>query len=97
MLYIRTQQGHQYHVNEKGEIIRLDMPGFKPSGGWLFLGLQHVKKNWFIPLSQLTPAMLQSLRPQLLYKNGKPQWTARDRDHGTMREWGDGVAAIQFI
>jgi hypothetical protein len=104
MLYIRTQSGAQYHVNEKAEIIRLDMPGFQPSGQWLMRGLRHVKKTSLrIPFNEITRERLKEMDPtlyatgQFLYKNGKPQWTVDDYDHGTLRTWGDGVKIIQFI
>ena len=103
MLYIRTQSGQQYHVNEKGEIIRLDCR-FGPSSTWTMRGLRHVRKtNLFISFTEITPKLLHEMDPtlyatgQFLYKNGKPQWTIDDLDHGTRRTWGDGVQIIHFI
>jgi hypothetical protein len=32
----------------------------------------------------------------LLYKNGSPQYTIVDLDHGTRRYWGDGVISLYF-
>ena len=87
MLQISTPYGDHYDVTDAGEIVRLDIPGFKPSGQWLFLGLQHVKRNEFIPFHAITADSLKNLT--LLYKNGKPQYTVRDKDHGTTRIWGN--------
>lgn len=83
-LQIRTPHGNEYHVTEKGEIT---YPDSQPSGEWLMLGIEHVKRSEFIPLAQLTQEKLDSI--ELLYKNGNPQWTVRDRDHGTVRTWGN--------
>lgn len=64
--------------------------GSNPSGDWLMLGIKHVKRNSFIPLTRITPELLETMdhANMLFYKNGKCQWTVRDRDHGTVREWG---------
>ena len=99
MLNIKTPYGDCYKVNEKGEIIRLDQKDFKPSGQWIFRGLRHVKRtSEFIPFSSITPQLLQEIT--LLYKNGKPQYTVEDLDHGTRRTWGNtayhGVKSIYF-
>lgn len=70
----------------------------KPSGQWKLLGLEHVKRNEFIPFDALTPSLVESL--ELAYKNGNPQYTVRDLDHGTRRTWGNtkyhGVRNIRF-
>lgn len=96
MLYIRTKYGDEYHVTEpEGNIIRLDQPGFKPSGDWKLLGIQHVLRSQFIPLNQLTDRTLLCL--PLRYKNGNPQYTVRDLDHGSTRVWGHGIVAIQRL
>jgi len=92
---IATRRGDYYDIHDNGNIQRLDIPGFKPSGQWKFLGLHHVKRNEFIPFESMTPERVKGLT--LLYKNGKPQYTVMDLDHGTRRIWGNtGVRAIWF-
>lgn len=99
MMQITTPHGNRYLVNRSnGNITRTDIPGFKPSGQWRMLGIQHVKRGEFIPLSLLTPARVKKLT--LLYKNGHPQYTVRDWDHGSVRTWGNthyhGIRSITF-
>ena len=113
MLNIRTSYGahykvneagdiirmDHYKVNEAGDIIRMDQKDFKPSGDWKFLGLRHVKATSnFLRFDQLTPEVIA--RIPLKYKNGFPQWTIEDLDHGTRRTWGNthvhGISEIWF-
>ena len=97
MLNISTPYGNHYKVTEKGEIVRTDM-SFEPSGQWLMQGLSHVKRNYFIPFNLLTPEFLEGLT--ILWKTANPQWTVRDLDHGSTREWGNtkwhGIKNIWF-
>jgi len=94
---LTTPYGAVYYIHDNGNIERDDMPG-KPSGQWTMLGLKHVALQQFIPFKDLE-AKLPELT--LKYKNGKPQYTVRDLDHGTMREWGNtkyhGVASISLL
>ena len=84
MLVITTKYGNQYFIDQKGQIT---YPGYNtPSGKWLLLGLDHVKKNYFIPFTDLWN---KNFPEPLLYKNGNPQWTIRDLDHGSIRVWGN--------
>lgn len=98
MMRIMTPHGNTFLIRKNGDIVRTDIPGFKPSGKWKMLGIQHVKMNIFIPLKLLTPARVRKLT--LLYKNGNPQYTVRDLDHGTTRSWGNtrvhGIRSITF-
>lgn len=98
MLNILTPYGNHYKVDSNGNIIRTDIKGFKPSKQWKFMGLSHVKRPDFIPLSSLTPKFFDGFNT--CWKNGNPQWTVRDWDHGTIREWGNtkyhGVERIWF-
>jgi hypothetical protein len=106
-LYLRTPHGDQYHIHENGDIQRLDQhpsdqPWLNASGQWKLLGVQHVKRNEFIPLASLLTALPDELNgSSLRYKNGKPQWTVRDLDHGTTRVWGNttyhGIAELRRI
>ena len=98
-LYIRTPYGNEYHVLENGNIQRLD--GMHVANdGWRILGIQHVRRNEFIPLSTLLHTQILGAIPRL-YKNGKPQWTVVDMDHGTKRVWGNtqyhGIAVISHV
>jgi len=95
-LYICTNYGNAYHILENGNIIRLDQKDFKPSGQWQLRGICHIKKNWFISLADLFNGAFTGL--ELLYKNGKPQFTVADYDHGSNRIWGNsGVHGIKTI
>jgi len=98
VLNIDTPYGDHYKVDSNGNIIRMDMPDFKPSGEWRMLGITHVKRNYTIPLNCITPQLLKGLI--LLWKNGKPQWTILDYDHGTKRVWGNtkyhGIKRLYF-
>jgi hypothetical protein len=100
-MYIKTPYGDSYRIHENGDIQRLDQrPVNKPfhaSGQWKMLGIQHVKKSLFIPLESVFTTPPKELR----YKNGNPQWTVRDLDHGTERVWGNtkhhGIAEIRIL
>lgn len=95
-LEITTPRGDRYIIHANGDIERTDLAGFKPSGQWRLVALSHVKRREIVPL----PMLLAGKFPApLLYKNGTPQWTVRDYDHGTIREWGNtryhGVKSIR--
>jgi len=99
ILDIRTPHGGSYRVREDGAISRRmdDGTWLAPSGQWTLRGIRHVKRTTeFIPFARLTERRLATLEPR--FKNGKPQWTVCDRDHGTDREWGNtshhGIAWI---
>lgn len=98
VLRIITPYGDRYNILENGNIVRLDIKDFEPSGEWKLLGLRHVNRNEFIPLAKITPELLKSL--PILYKNGNPQWTIIDYDHGSKRMWGNtkvnGIKEIYF-
>jgi hypothetical protein len=51
VLRLATPHGDYYDITESGNIVRLDIPGFSPSGQWKFLGLSHVRRSEFIPFS----------------------------------------------
>ncbi len=87
-LKLLTAYGDRYIIHENGDIERTDMD-HKPSGQWKLLGIQHVKSSRYIPLSDLWAINLNAFG--WLYKNGHPQWTVRDLDHGTTRVWGNTV------
>lgn len=85
-LVIETPYGRTYRVNAQGQLIRTDME-FTPSDSWRFLGIKHVKRNEYHVFAELTQSKIDSL--DMTYKNGNPQYTVCDMDHGTKREWGN--------
>ena len=95
ILNIQTPSGKRYHVNYKREIYKV---GDTPSGGWLLLGFSHVKRSDVIPFKFITPELLKGFI--FCWKNGNPQWTVQDLDHGTVRQWGNtkyhGIAKAWF-
>ncbi|MGD2072131.1 MAG: hypothetical protein PVG65_01410 [Candidatus Thorarchaeota archaeon] len=98
MLNILTPYGDHYKVDKNGNIIRMDIKGFEASDTWKLLGVEHVKRNEFISFNEITPEFLKNFNP--CWKNGNPQWTARDLDHGTVRIWGNtkyhGIKKLWF-
>lgn len=92
MLNISTVED-RYKVNPRGQIIRINLMKFEPSDDWIMLGIDHVKRNQFIPFSKLTPENIKDFKT---WKNGKPQWTVRDLDYGTIRGWGGGIKRMYF-
>jgi hypothetical protein len=98
---IFTPYGDCYAVNELGQICKPSNIGtyYGFSDGWKIQGIEHVKMNWFIPFNKLTKEIVKDL--PLKYKNGNPQFTVRDLDHGTTRTWGNtkyhAIADIHFI
>lgn len=98
LLKIHTPNRDTYNIYDNGDIQRTDMQ-HTPSGQWKLQGIEHVKQSWFIPLSQLNELSVSRLN--LLFKNGNPQFTVRDLDHGTTRVWGNtkyhGIKRIEFV
>lgn len=68
-------------------LVDLETGSINGSENWLFIGFQHVKRSKIISRSAITPELLGDM--QWCYKNGNPQWTVKDRDHGTRRTWGN--------
>lgn len=97
-LFLSTPYGDKYYVHANGDIERTDIHGFETSGNWKLLGIEHVKSSKFIPLSEL---LADGIPAQLSWKNGNPQWTVRDLDHGTTRTWGNtkyhGIRSLSKI
>lgn len=95
-LILSTPRGNYYQIDPATGNITQEGQSF--SNQWKMLGIKHVSKNLFIPLAKLTPEFLKTL--PLRYKNGNPQWTVRDLDHGTAREWGNtkyhGIAHLYY-
>src|SRR3954470_10686195 len=99
VLRIATKYGEYYDITESGNIIRLDQPGFKPSGQWKLRGIVEARYGRMIARFQ-GMAIFDWLdeKPELLFKNGNPRYTIADFDHGTNRTWGNikshGIAGI---
>lgn len=83
---ITKPTGDKYETDAKGNFIRSPNGLHRRQGDWVMLGLDHVKRCEFVPFIQI-PERLPTL--DLLYKNGNPQWTVRDLDHGSTRVWGN--------
>jgi hypothetical protein len=90
MLHILTPNGKHYKVDKDYNIIRTDIKGFKASGQWKLLGIASVRSMRMVVLAGEIRSWLKR-KPSLLYKNGHPQYTIVDYDHGTNRVWGNTV------
>ena len=93
--YILYTSRERYTVNADGTIGR---PGKgSPSGQWKALAL--VRRNNFGHVVEIVPfdrwGELADGGRDMRHKNGKPIWRLRDLDHGTLREWGDGVTHLR--
>lgn len=94
MLVITTPMYKTYYVDSDGCITydmqyttRSPLVRMKPSDQWKMVGVRHVRKNIFIPLAELTAEKIASI--EWRYKNGNPQFTVEDLDHGYRRTWGN--------
>src|ERR1700676_128102 len=85
-----------YRVNDKGEISRSCL-GWKFSGQWKALAL--VRRCNFGTLETIPFAAWRNRLAdiQWTFKNGKPRYTIRDLDHGTVREWGEMVYRVRLM
>ena len=95
---LRTRYGDRYYIHSNGNIERTDMK-FAPSGQWKVIGIQHVKDSRYVPFDRLSDFLASN--PTMTYKNGNPQWTVRDFDHGSTRVWGNtkyhGISSIRVV
>ena len=88
-LIIYTPYGNRYTVrlsdgditHSNGNLLNLG------NHDWQFKGFSHVKRNQVIHLGdiQRNPDLLKSI--EWKFKNGHPQYTVIDLDHGTYRKW----------
>lgn len=91
---ISTQSGRYYEINERSQILRLDVP-FTPSDNWTCVGFREI-----LPFNNrgpiITPARLleRSENGWTRFKNGNGRFVLVDYDHGTIREWGDRIISI---
>jgi hypothetical protein len=104
MIQITTKYGSRYNVNDKGEIIRLDQPEFKPSRQWLMRGIRSTsKQSQYIDFAELNSRekVQELMDGDMLNARRHPKWTVCDFDHGTQRVWGNteyhGINYIQFL
>ena len=94
MLGIHGGQGEYYSVDAQGRIGRPEI-NMAPSGQWIALAL--VRRCNFgvvetIPFEHWAARLETTIK--WAYKNGKPRYTLRDLDHGTVREWGQMVRCV---
>jgi hypothetical protein len=87
-----TSYNQKYSVDmETGFITHVN--GFsqppRASREWLFVAFRHVRRNETIRLADIrtNPEILKDIT--WTFKNGFPQWTVLDKDHGTTRLWGN--------
>jgi hypothetical protein len=91
-LYGQHLRSNDYLINNKGCICKREHIGtpYDFSGSWKLLGIEHVKRNHFISFEVLKTWTVEQFETfEWRYKNGNPQWTVRDLDHGTTRTWGN--------
>jgi hypothetical protein len=85
MKYSIYHRGEFSDINEKGEITRAQSP--IPSGQWLIVGVStHWNSRHFTPWVEVKAR---------LDKGETVEGYVFDRDHGTLRQWGNGKARIQ--
>lgn len=87
------------YYSSKHEEIDLETGFINGSSNWLFLGLSHKRNNYFIPRTEITKEKIGQMNDngEMYYKNGKCQYTVRDSDYGTIREWGSPEVSAIFI
>jgi hypothetical protein len=97
-LEISTPYLNHYIVNQQGLITQYKGQKIPPqfSSGWRLLGLCRVDSPFhtIFTLDELFTMNLETI--QWKYKNGKPQYTVADLDHGTIRVWGN-ISLIRKI
>jgi hypothetical protein len=100
IIKLSTPYGDHYNIDLANGNIWQDRDEIEPSGQWKFAGFAHVKRNTFISLEKIQrdPALLSHIKT---WKNGNPQWTVADIDHGTSRIWGNtkhhGVLSVYLV
>ncbi len=84
-----------YRVSPFGHISRECM-GWRYSGSWTLRGIV-MRDNFGNVRDRIMFPELRTFiagRPILTHKNGKPFWFVMDMDHGTPREWGNGITRL---
>jgi hypothetical protein len=85
--YIVTgKQMPMFIDGQTGDITRLDMAGFTPSGEWK-VGLIFEPKggHWGLPIGEGVEGLRRLIGQPMRYKNGSPRYYLGDIDHGTRR------------
>ena len=87
-----------FRVSPFGYITR-EACGWRYSGQWTMRGLARIDNFGNVaervPFAELA-AFIRS-GPALTHANGKPRWHVQDVDHGTPRQWGDGITSIRIM
>ena len=98
--YMLQLRHETYTVTDDGRIGRPEI-GMAPSGQWTFLGLvgrNNFGVRQYLPWAQVKERLTNGPAIDWLFKNGKPRYTGRDNDHGTIREWcGLGTSGVVRI
>ena len=90
--YGQYNSSQDYIVRKNGDICKREniKTAYTFSGKWKLLGIEHVKRNHFISFEAIKSWTKEQFETfEWCYKNGNPQWTVRDLDHGTTRTWGN--------
>lgn len=98
-IYTNGYSTSDYTVNlENGNIIQSSRlrDGGTFSNQWKLQGFSHVRRNEFISLARIRDDSSVLERMIWRFKNGKGQYTVRDLDHGTTRQWGERVLGVYF-
>ena len=99
--YIRTKYGNAYFIHTDGAIERCDKQNY-PSTSWMFKALMSVRGTTVATMETLADWYRLNEHADkdfMFYKNGKPKFTVKDCDHGTIRVWGNtdyhGIADLR--
>lgn len=101
--YLRTKYGDAYYIHTDGAIERCDKQNH-PSTSWMFKALMSVRGTTVATMDTLMDWYRDNEHADkdfMFYKNGKPKFTVKDCDHGTVRVWGNtdyhGIADLRPI
>ncbi len=100
---LAVQRGNEtYHVDELTGNISRPAIGMKASGQWYIVEFVRLNNLGNIvdrmPVGVFAEYLRKSRLPgSLSYKNGKPKWTVLDVDHGTVRQWGNGIRNAYIV
>ena len=97
MATIRTDSETYLVDDATGQITRAAC-GWRFSGDWLCVGFERYTnfghRAEFVPFESLRDGL--NTLGEMTFKSGKPRWHVVDRDHGSLRVWGEGARAIHF-
>lgn len=103
--YIIQRDREAYVVRKSDGAITRAACNWEFSGGWILRGVRlmpikgaNLARGEFVPLSKLDLFIEEADRDHLwTRKNGSARVIGCDLDHGTNREWGDGVRSIKLV